>query len=273
MRKILVIGIGAGNPDHLTLQAVAAIARADVFFVIDKGAAPELAELRAELLRRHATTRPHRVVPITDAERDRDPSDYREAVAHWHRERAERFATAIAEEVAEDGIGAFLVWGDPSLYDSTVRVLDEVRAAGIADFTCDVIPGISSVGALAASHRVPLHGIGEPLLVTTGRRLAADFGPETPNAVVMLDGQLAFRSIDPTGVEILWAAYLGTSHEIVIRGELAEVADRIVAERAAARARHGWIMDTYLLRRHPADDPSRGTGPGSGLEPETSPPT
>ncbi|MGW5950382.1 hypothetical protein ACWFRN_36120, partial [Streptomyces celluloflavus] len=32
---------------------------------------------------------------------------------------------------------------------------------------------------------------------------------------------------------------------------LSEVADRIVALRAEARARHGWIMDTYLLRIRP----------------------
>ena len=110
-------------------------------------------------------------------------------------------------------------------------------------------PGVSSVHALAAAHRVPLHGIGEPVLVTTGRRLASSFTPDTPNAVVMLDGQLAFTEVDPAGVEILWGAYLGTPDEVLVAGPLADVADRIVAERAAARDRHGWIMDIYLLRR------------------------
>ena len=59
-RTVLVIGIGAGDPEHLTLQAAAAIGRAEVFFEIDKGV-PDLAGLRATLLARHA--RPdHRVV-------------------------------------------------------------------------------------------------------------------------------------------------------------------------------------------------------------------
>lgn len=35
-----------------------------------------------------------------------------------------------------------------------------------------VIPGISSVQALAARHQVPLNRIGEPLTVLPGRRLA-----------------------------------------------------------------------------------------------------
>ena len=54
---VLVIGIGAGDPEHLTLQAAAAIGRAEVFFEIDKGV-PDLAALRATLLARHAHPTP-----------------------------------------------------------------------------------------------------------------------------------------------------------------------------------------------------------------------
>ena len=36
---------------------------------------------------------------------------------------------------------------------------------------------------------------------------------------------------------------------MLIAGPLGEVGERIVAARAAARAAHGWIMDTYLLRK------------------------
>ena len=47
-RTVYVIGIGAGDPEHLTLQAVAAMNRVDVFFTIDKGeATAELAALRS----------------------------------------------------------------------------------------------------------------------------------------------------------------------------------------------------------------------------------
>ena len=37
MRKVLIIGIGAGDPEHVTVQAVNAMNAVDVFFVLDKG--------------------------------------------------------------------------------------------------------------------------------------------------------------------------------------------------------------------------------------------
>jgi precorrin-6A synthase len=36
-RKLLVIGIGAGNPDHMTIEAIEAMNRATVFFIPEKG--------------------------------------------------------------------------------------------------------------------------------------------------------------------------------------------------------------------------------------------
>ena len=38
MRKIFVIGIGVGDPDHMTVQAIKALNQASVFFIPDKGA-------------------------------------------------------------------------------------------------------------------------------------------------------------------------------------------------------------------------------------------
>ncbi|MGE3913351.1 MAG: SAM-dependent methyltransferase, partial [Chloroflexota bacterium] len=54
MRHMLVIGIGAGNPDYLTVQAIKALNRTDVFFVVDKGQEKDgLAALRREILSQH----------------------------------------------------------------------------------------------------------------------------------------------------------------------------------------------------------------------------
>jgi precorrin-6A synthase len=39
MHKLSVIGIGVGHPEQLTVQAIEALNRVDVFFVMDKGAA------------------------------------------------------------------------------------------------------------------------------------------------------------------------------------------------------------------------------------------
>jgi precorrin-6A synthase len=247
-RHILVVGIGAGDPDDLTIKAVHALNRADVFFLLDKGStAAELTDLRRDVLARHVPG-PHRIVEIRDPERDRAAPAYGAAVEDWRRRRADLVEAAIRDEVAPGGCGAFLVWGDPAVYDSIVAVVDEVLARGTVDLDHTVVPGISSVAALAAAHRISLTRVGRPVQITTGRLLAAEGLPlGVDDVVVMLDARCAFTTV--TDADIYWGAYLGTPDEILIHGPVAEVADRIVAERAAARQRKGWIMDTYLLRR------------------------
>jgi precorrin-6A synthase len=155
----------------------------------------------------------------------------------------------LRDELGDDGVGAFLVWGDPSLYDSTLAVIDRVLARGAVAFDHEVVPGISSVHALTARHRIALNHVGGAVQITTGRRLAAGWPHGVDDLVVMLDADCAFRRLDPEGVEIYWGAYLGTADELLLAGPLAEVAEEIARVRAHARAHKGWIMDTYLLRR------------------------
>ena len=258
MRKLLVIGIGAGDPQQVTVQAIRAMNAVDVFFVLDKGAsAADLVQVRKDILQRYATERPYRVVDVPDPPRNRSAEAYRASVQVWHAQRAEAYARVIGDELAADQCGAFLVWGDPSLYDSTLRILDQVLASGAVTFQVDVVPGVTSIQTLAARHHLLLNGIGEGILITTGRRLAEDWARGIDNVLVMLDGSCAFTELDPVGVEIYWGAYLGTSDEITLAGSLGEIGQRIVAARAAARAEKGWIMDTYLLRRR---HPSSGVG-------------
>ncbi|SCD80545.1 precorrin-6A synthase (deacetylating) [Streptomyces sp. DvalAA-14] len=253
VKQIYVIGIGAGDPGQLTVQAVDALGRTDVFFLLDKGEdKADLVALRELILRRHAT-RPHRVVTARDPERDRaaPSAAYAPAVDDWRRRRADVYQRLIAEELPADGHGAFLVWGDPALYDSTLGILREVHARGTEDFGWSVLPGISSVSTLAARHRVGLNQVGRPVQITTGRRLSDEGLPAgVDDVVVMLDARQAFGRFTGQGLHIYWGAYLGTPDEILLAGPLDEaLAERIRAVRAAARARKGWIMDTYLLRR------------------------
>jgi precorrin-6A synthase len=248
VRRVLVIGIGAGDPGHVTLQAVAALNAADVFFVMDKGAAKqELVRLRKEICERYIDGDSYRIVEVRDPERDRGAADYAAAVAAWRSARAGVWEALLADELGEDDCGAFLVWGDPALYDSTIAVLDEIAARGRVAFAFEVIPGISSVQALAAAHRVPLNRVGEPVAITTGRRLPEHGGGG--DVVVMLDAACAFDAVEDRDTEIYWGAYVGTEHELLVAGRLRDVAAEIVRLRAEARERHGWIMDVYLLRR------------------------
>ncbi|MFC4907127.1 precorrin-6A synthase (deacetylating) [Actinomadura gamaensis] len=251
MRKIIVIGIGAGDPEQMTLQAVAALNRTDVFLILDKGEVKqELAGVRREILDRYAGDRAYRVVFGEDPERDRTAGGYTEAVDDWRRRRADVCERLITDNLPDGATGAFLVWGDPSLFDSTLAILADLADRGL-EFEREVVPGISCVAALTARHGIALNRVGAPVQITTGRRLAEQWPPGADDVVVMLDAHNAFtRYADQENVDIYYGAYLGMPDEILISGPLPSVAGRIAAERAEARARKGWIMDTYLLRRH-----------------------
>ncbi|MDN5571925.1 MAG: precorrin-6A synthase (deacetylating), partial [Propionibacteriaceae bacterium] len=156
---------------------------------------------------------------------------------------------AVASEVGPGEAGGFLVWGDPSLYESTLAIVNQLATQASDPMEVRVIPGISCVLALAARHRIPLNRQGRAVQVSPAR-LLADGPPEgVDDVVVMLDGRRTFAAIDPTGLDIYWGAYLGTPDEILISGSLDVVRDEIVRIRADAAARKGWMFDTYLLRR------------------------
>ncbi|MEU3337040.1 precorrin-6A synthase (deacetylating) [Streptomyces sp. NPDC006668] len=257
MRKIHVIGIGAGDPDQLTLQAVRALRDTDVFFVLDKGEVKsDLTQLRRDMLEAHLPDgTSYRVVEARDPDRDRTAGGaaYSPAVGDWRSARAGIYERLIADELGEEDTGAFLVWGDPALYDSTIGILEEVLERGAVDFTFDVVPGISSVSALVARHRTGLNRVARPVQITTGRRLAEGFPEGVDDVVVMLDAHQTFRQYADQDIDIYWGAYIGTPDEILASGPIAEAAPRIERLRAEARERKGWIMDTYLLRRHPGE--------------------
>ena len=246
--KILIIGIGTGDPEQLTIQAVKALNRADVLFIPQKG--PErvaLARRRAEICERYIE-RPYRTVDFTMPARAGTTGDYRGAVEAWHARIAETYERLLTVELADGECGAFLVWGDPTLYDGTLGIVETLRARGLP-LDYEVIPGIGSVQALAARHRIPLNRIGEPVLITTGRRLPEALEDDVGSIVVLLDGEQALGRIDRDDLDIYWGAYLGTEEELLVAGRLVEVRDEIERLRERARRKNGWIMDSYLLRR------------------------
>jgi precorrin-6A synthase len=246
-RKLLIIGIGPGNPDYLTIQAVNALNQATVIFIPNKGTEKrELAQLRREICERFIRERKYRTVDFDTPAREKSSSAYLRNVETWRDKVQHVYERLLMEELGDDECGAFLIWGDPSLYDGTLRILERIRAKGNVELEYDVIPGISSVLALAARHKVALNRIGEPIMITTGRRLAEGFPNNVDSVVVMLDGETAFKTVDGD-INIHWGAYIGTEEEILVSGKLRDVVGEIERLRSAARSDHGWIMDTYLL--------------------------
>jgi precorrin-6A synthase len=253
-RKVIIIGIGAGNPDYLTIQAIDAMNRVDVFFIPDKGAEKaDLSRVRFQIIDRYVRNRPFRTVQYRTPSRRQQGGPYEEEVAAWHAEIGEAYRRLILEKLGELEIGAFLVWGDPTLYDSTLRILQHLRANGGFELDYDVIPGVSSVQALAAKHRVPINEIGRAVLITNGRALAEGFPKNVDSIVVLLNADKALRSADGE-LDAYWGAYVGMPEEILVSGKLKDIVDEIERTRAAAREENGWIMDSLLLKR-PREDP------------------
>lgn len=248
MRRLLLIGIGAGHPDQVTVQAARALNEVDAFLVAGKQrGVDDLIAIREEICRRHIAGE-YRIIEVPDPARDRSPASYADAVDEWHEARAARYEAVIREEIGPDETGGFLVWGDPALYDSTIRVVQRILERGAVSFDYEVVPGISSVQVLAARHRLVLNRVGEPVTITTGRRLQETVAEGRDNIVVMLDGRLS--CIDVAGDwDIWWGTNLGTPGEALVAGRLTDVVDDIRRARDAARRRNGWVMDTYLLRR------------------------
>lgn len=231
-----IIGIGMG-PQHVTPEAAEALRGCDYVLTVEKRPGDELAGVRGAVCAAYGVP----LVTVPDPRRDRSPglthAEYADAVVDWHDARA-----AVYREVLEErgGTAGFLVWGDPSLYDSTIRVVERLGV------DLDVVPGISAPQILAARHRIVLHEIGRPVHVTTARLLRETVAAGQTNIVVMLGG-----TPDLAGLEdwrIWWGANLGAAGEELVSGRVGEVLPELEAARERARAAAGWVMDVYLLR-------------------------
>ena len=253
MIELSLVGIGTGNPDHLTRQGSAALNAADLILIPRKGhgadeGKADLAELRQAICAAVVTNPATRIVAFDMPLRDSADPDYEAAVNRWHDAIEQAWFEGIAAHLPEGGRMAMLVWGDPCLYDSTLRIAD--RLALRLALRVTVVPGITALQALTAAHAIPLNEINAPVMITTGRRLRSLGWPASVDTVaVMLDGECAFQQLDPAGITIWWGAYLGMPQQLLTSGPLGEVKATILSQRAAARQAHGWIMDTYLLRR------------------------
>jgi len=244
--EISLIGIGTGNPDHITLQGIKAINVADLILIPLKGAEKDdLAGSRRQILGEVLQNAATQIAEITLPVRDAANPDYRAGVDDWHDAIAACWHEAIAAHPSAQKV-ALLIWGDPSLYDSALRIAGRLPGAP----KTRMIPGITAIQALTASHAIPLNQIGAPVVITTGRRLRDHgFPPGADTAVVMLDGGCAFQTLPQADFDIWWGAYVGMEHEILRHGPLDQAGPDIIDTRAKARAQHGWLMDIYLLRR------------------------
>ncbi|WP_255407302.1 precorrin-6A synthase (deacetylating) [Mycobacterium sp. AT1] len=248
--RVRILGIGMG-PGQVTHEVADALRSVDYVLAAAKGDDDGLLALRREIVEAFpGAGGPAEIVVVPDPVRDRSAgltdANYEGAVADWHDARAARYADVLRER---GGTAAFLVWGDPSLYDSTIRVVEKVRALGLG-VEFDVLPGISAPQLLAARHRIVLHEVGRSVHVTTGRRLQEAVAAGQDNVVAMLNPPP--DRLDLTGLDdwtVWWGANLGATGERLVSGRLSEALPAIVDAREEAKAEAGWVMDLFLVRR------------------------
>ena len=251
MKKIFLIGIGPGDPKYLTIQAIDAMNQVDVFFFLEKEGRgkDDLIKIRKSMMKKYATKKKYRAVSARDPERDVNAGPYEKAVDEWRNRRRDVVAGLIKSKMKENQTGAFLIWGDPSLYDGSIEILQSILAAGELRFDYEIVPGITSIQALAEKHRIPLNRTGEAIEITTGRRLNEKKEHDAENIVVLLDQASALKKFPDRSADLYWGGYLGTKDEILLSGKLADVVHDYDRLKTQARERKGWIMDTYILRK------------------------
>jgi len=232
---IRVLGFGMG-PQHVTPEVAQALRGCDYVIAASKSEEDDLLAVRRVICEQYGVE----LVAVRDPERDREPvgdGGYVTAVADWHQARVTAYREVIE---ARGGTVGFLVWGDPALYDSPIRIVSQLGD------DWDVLPGISAPQLLAARHKIVLHSVGQPVHITTARRLRADIDAGQTNLVVYLSGFLELGGLEDW--QIWWGANLGTPSEELVAGRVGTVLGGLAEARARAKATAGWVMDIYLLR-------------------------
>ena len=251
MNNIYLIGIGTGNPDHLTLEAKNLIETSDLILLPNKGSEKsDLLDLRRFICKQISKKSSLSIREFSMPIRDETNKNYLSRVDQWHKEIATCWSNAIKEFRRQEKVLnlniALLIWGDPSLYDSSLRIADRLEPKP----KIRVFAGITSIQALTAAHKIPINDVGQPFTVTTGRKLReCGFPLGVKTAAVMLDGECSFRSLQEPKLYIYWGAYLGMENELILEGWVEEVSKKIIETRAKARNLNGWIMDSYILQK------------------------
>ncbi len=153
--RFMGVGVGPGDPELLTLKAWRLIQSADVisYLVNDKGES-QARQIAADAI--DSATAAQSGIPIYMpmlTEREQANQAY------------DQGATVIAEQLEQGLDVIFLCEGDPLFFGSFSHLLERLQDR----FICEVVPGITSVNAAAATLLQPLALLKESLAVISGR--------------------------------------------------------------------------------------------------------
>ena len=153
--RFIGVGVGPGDPELLTVKAWRLIQSADVisYLVNDKGAS-QAKQIASEAI--YSATSAQSGIPIympMSTEREKANQAY------------DQGAVAIAEQLEQGLDVIFLCEGDPLFFGSFSYLLERLQDR----YSCEVVPGITSVNAAAATLVHPLTMLKESFAVVNGR--------------------------------------------------------------------------------------------------------
>lgn len=242
IEKIYLIGMGPGDIKYLTLEAAETIRKLNLFLIPAKAGKKEsLALKRKEIIAQIKSTKNFRILEVSFPERKKT-GIYEEEVKKWRFQKGQILKEVLQKETEKE-VG-FLVWGDPSLYDGHIEIFKEVQKD--LNFELEIIPGISAFQILSAKHQISLTEIAGTLTFTTPRGLKK-LKSLDHHVVVFLDNYESYKNLNFSQLQIYWGAYLGTSEEVILSGNLKEVLPKLINLRRKLRKEKGFIMETYLL--------------------------
>ena len=184
MIEIFLIGIGTGNPEHLSLEGVDTLNKVDLVLLPKKNNQKlELFSLRKRICESVIKNKKI-IIKEYKVPRRIETLNYSDSVNSWHQKISNNIFQIIKEIKSKNIKLAFLIWGDSGLYDSTLRIISKLDV----DYRLKIIPGISSIQALTSAHLISLNEIGESVLITTGRKLKDKMFKDNQKVLVLLDG-------------------------------------------------------------------------------------
>lgn len=146
------VGVGPGDPEHLTLKALRELQAADRVFVPETDASAGGQGRAERIVAAHVP--PQRIERLLFAMRDEGAR-----AGNW-----DRAGKAIAGVLAQGGTAAFATIGDPNLYSTFTYVAHTVREL-CPGAEIRTVPGITAMQDLAARTGTVLAEGSEPLVL------------------------------------------------------------------------------------------------------------